>query len=82
MPAWGELHKGKAPERFTWLESVLSDRDFVAGANYSVADITALIAVNFARVVGFKVTDAWPNLARTVPCRPDPAPGRSFAPSA
>jgi len=64
VPAWGELNKGKAPERFTWLDGVLADREFVAGANYSVADITALIAVEFARVVGLKVTDEWPNLAR------------------
>ncbi len=64
VPAWGELNKGKAPERFTWLNGVLADREFVAGANYSVADITALIAVDFARVVGLKVTDEWPNLAR------------------
>ena len=64
VPAWGELNKGKAPERFTWLDGVLADREFVAGANYSVADITALIAVDFARVVGLKVTDEWPNLAR------------------
>ena len=64
VPAWGELNKGKAPERFTWLDGVLADREFVAGANYSVADITSLIAVDFARVVGLKVTDEWPNLAR------------------
>ena len=64
VPAWGELNKGKAPERFTWLDGVLADREFVAGANYSIADITALIGVDFARVVGLKVTDEWPNLAR------------------
>ncbi len=64
VPAWGELNKGKAPERFSWLDGVLADREFIAGANYSVADITALIAVDFARVVGLKVTDEWPNLAR------------------
>ena len=64
VPAWGELNKGKAPARFSWLDGVLADREFVAGANYSIADITALIGVDFARVVGLKVTDEWPNLAR------------------
>jgi glutathione S-transferase len=29
-----------------------------------VADITAMIGVDFARVVGVKVGDDWPNLAR------------------
>ena len=64
VPAWGELNKGKAPERFVWLNDVLAEREFIAGDNYSVADITALIAVDFARVIGLKVSDDWPNLAR------------------
>lgn len=64
VPAWGELNKGKAPERFAWLDGVLADREFVAGDHYSIADITALIGVDFARVIGMKVSDEWPNLSR------------------
>jgi glutathione S-transferase len=64
VPAWGELNKGKAPARFDWLDSVLADRQFVAGDNYSVADITAQCGVDFARVIGLKVGDDRPNLAR------------------
>ncbi len=64
VPAWGELNKSKLPERFAWLDQALTDREFIAGDNYSVADITAMIGVDFARVVGMKVSDEWPNLAR------------------
>ena len=64
VPAWGELNKGKAPARFDWLDGVLADREFVAGENYTVADITALCSVDFARVIGLKIGDDRPNLAR------------------
>ncbi|MFP6746453.1 MAG: glutathione S-transferase family protein [Alphaproteobacteria bacterium] len=64
VPAWGELNKAKLPARFAWLDAALADREFIAGENYSVSDITAMIGVDFARVVGLKVGDEWPNLAR------------------
>ncbi len=64
VPAWGELNKGKAPARFDWLDSVLADREFVAGDHYTVADITALCGVDFAKVIGLRVGDDRPNLAR------------------
>ncbi len=64
VPAWGESNKAKLSQRFAWLDGVLADREFLAGDKYSVADITAMIGVDFARVVGVKVGDDWPNLAR------------------
>ena len=64
VPAWGELNQAKLPERFAWLDAALANREYLAGDNYSVADITAMIGVDFARVVGMKVSDEWPNLAR------------------
>jgi glutathione S-transferase len=64
VPAWGELNKGKAPARFDWLDRVLAEREFIAGDRYSMADINALCGVDFARVIGLKVGDDRPNLAR------------------
>ena len=64
VPAWGESKKAKLSQRFTWLDGVLADREFLIGDKYSVADITAMIGLDFARVVGVKVGDDWPNLAR------------------
>ncbi|MDA1098248.1 MAG: glutathione S-transferase family protein [Proteobacteria bacterium] len=64
VPAWGELNQAKAPARFDWLDGVLADREFVAGDHYTVADITALCGVDFAKVIGLRVGDDRPNLAR------------------
>ncbi|MDP6830964.1 MAG: glutathione S-transferase [Alphaproteobacteria bacterium] len=64
VPAWGELNQQKAPARFDWLDGVLADREFVAGDHYTVADITALCGVDFGKVIGLRVGDDRPNLAR------------------
>ena len=64
VPAWGELNKGKAPARFDWLDGVLAAHDFIAGDHYTVADITALCGVDFAKVIRLRVGDDRPNLAR------------------
>ena len=42
----------------------LEDREFVAGNTFSIADITALVAVDFARVVRVKPNEQHPNLLR------------------
>lgn len=64
IPAWGELNQQKAPGRFDWLDGVLADREFVAGDHYTVADITALCGVDFGKVIGLRIGDDRPNLAR------------------
>ncbi|MDP7546366.1 MAG: glutathione binding-like protein [Alphaproteobacteria bacterium] len=42
----------------------MAEREFIAGDRYSMADINALCGVDFARVIGLKVGDDRPNLAR------------------
>ena len=42
----------------------LAANDYVAGANFSVADITAAVAVDFARVVKVKPDERHPHLLR------------------
>lgn len=46
------------------LERRLGESQFIAGDNYSIADITALCAIDFARVVKIKLTDEQKNLQR------------------
>lgn len=46
------------------LEERLQGRDFIAGDGFSVADITAVVAVDFARVVKRKPGEQHPNLIR------------------
>jgi glutathione S-transferase len=55
VPAWGDLAKRVATERLDWLDGVLDGRPWIAGAHFSVADITALCAIDFARISKIRV---------------------------
>ena len=46
---WGEANKPKALEMLAMLDQQLAGHRFVAGDAYSIADITALVAVDFMR---------------------------------
>ena len=46
------------------LDRELKDRAYIAGADYSVADITAMIAVDFMRVMKLTPPDTLMNLNR------------------
>jgi glutathione S-transferase len=49
---------------FAMLDARLAKSEFVAGDAFSIADITAVVAVDFARVVKVKPSDLHPNLQR------------------
>lgn len=49
---------------FAMLNDHLAGRDFIAAGQFSVADITAVVAVDFARVVKVKPGDEHPHLRR------------------
>ena len=49
---------------FDTLEERLSGHEFVAGEGFSIADITAVVAVDFARVVKLRPGEAHPHLQR------------------
>jgi glutathione S-transferase len=49
---------------FVTLNDRLAGRDFIATERFSVADITAVVAVDFARVVKVKPSEQHPNLQR------------------
>jgi glutathione S-transferase len=64
VPEYGEVCRKHAEQRLEWLDGVLADRRFVAGERYTIADITALCAIDFGRVSNIRVTPEQPNLAR------------------
>ncbi|MDP6343630.1 MAG: glutathione S-transferase [Alphaproteobacteria bacterium] len=64
VPEWGEQNQRTAVKQFAWLDGVLADRDYVAGERYSIADISALCGVDFAKVIGLRIADDQKNLAR------------------
>ncbi|MBS0446051.1 MAG: glutathione S-transferase [Proteobacteria bacterium] len=49
---------------FTALDAQLATHDHVAGSRFSIADITAVVAVDFARVVRLKPDERHPHLLR------------------
>jgi glutathione S-transferase len=59
---WGEECVKSSISFFDLLEMHLADNEYIAGDAFSVADITAFVTVDFARVIRLKMTDAHVNL--------------------
>jgi glutathione S-transferase len=64
VPQWGEANKPRVMQFLEFLDRELKDRAHVAGANYTVADITALVAVDFMRVSKMALPEGLSNLQR------------------
>ncbi len=65
VPAFGELMRKHVVERMSWLDRELASRPFLAGDAYSIADITAMCALDFAKIVSLRIDPAvTPNLER------------------
>jgi glutathione S-transferase len=54
----------RAQQFFATLNDRLAGREFVATSRFSVADITAVVAVDFARVIKVRAGDEHPHLQR------------------
>ncbi len=73
VPEYGEICKNAALKRLEWLDGELANRQFIAGNRFTIADITALIAVDFGRLTDIRIQANQKNLARwheTVSARP------------
>lgn len=64
IPELAERGRARVREFFAVLNARLSDREFLAGDGFSIADITAVVAVDFARIVKIRPDDTHPNLQR------------------
>jgi glutathione S-transferase len=64
IPALAERGRARVQRFFETLNEHLAGRDFIATDRFSVADITAVVAVDFARVVRIKPGEAHPHLQR------------------
>jgi glutathione S-transferase len=61
---YGAVCKNAALKRLEWLDKELGNREFVAGSRYSIADITALVGIDFGRTTGIKISPEQKNLTR------------------
>jgi glutathione S-transferase len=76
VPEWGEANKPRVLAFLRWLNSELATRSYIAGDDFTVADITALVAVDFMRVSKLAVPEELTDVRRwhdTVSARPSVA---------
>jgi glutathione S-transferase len=64
IPALADRGLARLQQFFVTLNSHLEGRDFIAANQFSIADITAVVAVDFARVVKVKPGEQHPHLLR------------------
>ncbi len=64
VAAWGEANKPRVLEFLTFLDSELKERPYVAGQRFSVADITAVVAVDFMKPAKIAVPDGLAQVRR------------------
>jgi glutathione S-transferase len=64
IPALAQRGLARLTQFFDTLNQRLAGHEFIAGSAFSIADITAVVTVDFARIVKVKPGDAHPNLQR------------------
>jgi glutathione S-transferase len=63
-PDFAPIMREHLAERFDWLDEELGRRAYMAGDRFTVADITAMCAIDFGRVSEIRIKpDAHPHLA-------------------
>jgi glutathione S-transferase len=64
VPEWGEVNKPKAIAFMRLLDAELVGREFIAGDEFSIADITGLIAIDFMKPARIAMPEELANLRR------------------
>lgn len=64
IPALADRGRARAQRFFADLNAHLAGRSFVAAGQFSLADITAVVAVDFARIIKLKPDESHPHLLR------------------
>jgi glutathione S-transferase len=64
IPALVERGRGRLSRFYRQFDEQLTENRFIAGDRFTVADITALCSIDFAKIVGIPVPQDCPSLAR------------------
>jgi len=64
VPEWGEVNRPKAVEFLGLLDRELAAKPFIAGDEYSIADITGMIAIDFMKPARIAVPPELGNVRR------------------
>jgi glutathione S-transferase len=58
LPEFAEMRRRQGLKRIEWLDSILAQREFVAGDRYTIADITAQVGIDLGlNMAGLKLPD-------------------------
>jgi glutathione S-transferase len=58
VPEFGEIMREHVAARFAWLDEELGARPYLAGERFTVADITAMCAIDFGKVSNIRIDPA------------------------
>jgi glutathione S-transferase len=64
IPELAERGRARLQQFFVDLNERLAEREFIAAQQFSIADVTAVVAVDFARIVKVKPDERHPHLLR------------------
>lgn len=64
LPEYAEVQRLNAEDGLAWLDRELGAHRFIAGDQFSIADITAVVAIDFGRVSKISIKSDQTNLAR------------------
>ena len=64
LAEYAEVQRLNAEDGLDWLDRELASRRFIAGDQFSIADITAVVAIDFGRVSKIAIKPDQVNLAR------------------
>src|SRR5208282_3708280 len=64
FPEYGATQRESAAQHLNWLDEQIGSKPFIAGDRFTIADITAEVAVDFAALAGITADPALKNLAR------------------
>ncbi len=64
IPEFAAAQRPRAVQAMRWLDGELADRRFVAGEDFTIADITAFVALELAPLARIEIPDDLPHLAR------------------
>ncbi|PSJ59978.1 glutathione S-transferase [Kumtagia ephedrae] len=64
LPEWGEMNRPKAVEFMKILDTHLASHEFAAGEDFSIADITGLVALDFTKPARIAIPEELENVQR------------------
>ena len=64
IPEMGEQSRKVVEQRYQWLDRELKGKQFIAGDKYSIADISAMVVIDFAKFNNISIQPEQKNLAR------------------